>query len=228
MRCDPPLTFRSTGPGEIHMIGTAAGPVGGDHLALDVTVRDRSTLSMRSVAASMVFPGPSKLPSRTEVNLGIGEDASLSWLPEPTVLVRGGDHVADTTITLASTASLVWREELVLGRWGETSGSVQQKLRVVRGGRVLVHLGMRLGPRWAESFGPAGVAGALVVASMVIVGPSARDALADAASRNDDGVRPDNVSWHSFPVADDAVVIQALGPSLERVRAALDAVTTRT
>jgi urease accessory protein len=227
MRCDPPLTFRSTGPGEIHMIGTAAGPVGGDHLTLDMTVRDRSTLSMRSVAASMVFPGPAKLPSCTEVNLDVGDDGSLSWLPEPTVLVRGCHHVADTTITLASTASLVWREELILGRWGETSGSVQQKLRVTRGGRVLVHLGMRLGPRWPESFGPAGVADALVVASMVMVGPSALDALAAAMPSYYDG-HNDDVSWHSFPVADDAVIIQALGPSLERVRHALDGVTATT
>jgi urease accessory protein len=224
MRCDPPLTFRSTGPGEIHMIGTAAGPVGGDHLTLDVTVAARSTLSMRSVAASMVFPGPSKLPSRTEVNLDVGNDGSLSWLPEPMVLVRACDHVADTTITLASTASLVWREELILGRWGETSGSVQQQLRLTRSGRVLVHLGMRLGPRWPESFGPAGVADALVVASMVMVGPSALDALA-AAHREGDSTRHDDVTWHSFPVADDAVVIQALGPSLEGVRNALDGVT---
>lgn len=209
------------------MIGTAAGPVGGDHLTLDVQVSTRSTLSLRSVAASMVFPGPSKLSSRTEVNIDVAHDGSLSWLPEPTVLVRGCDHVADTTIALASTTSLVWREELVLGRWGETSGSVQQHLRVTRAGRVMVHLGMRLGPRWPESFGPAGVADALVVASMVMVGPPALGALA-APPRRDDGVHHDDVSWQSFAVDDDAMVIQALGPSIERVRTALDAVAART
>ncbi|MGE0307487.1 MAG: urease accessory protein UreD [Acidimicrobiia bacterium] len=208
------------------MIGTAAGPVGGDHLTLDVQVRAQSQLTVRSVAASMVFPGPSKLPSRTEVNIDVGPGATLTWQPEATVLVRGCDHIADTTITLASTASLVWREELILGRWGETSGSVQQKLRVTRGGQVLIHLGMRLGPRWPESFGPAGVADALVVASMVIAGPSALDALA-AAHRDDDSMHHDDVAWHSFPVADDAVVMQVLGPSLERVRRALDGVTAR-
>jgi urease accessory protein len=207
------LTFRSTGPGEIHLVGSAAGPLGGDHLRLDIALADRSSLRVRSVAATMVYPGRVSGDSHSDIHVDIDAQSSLTWAPEPTVLVRGCVHRQSVTINLSSGSHLVWRDEFVLGRWGEVSGSVSQQLRIVRDGRALVHNGLRLGPRWPHADGPAVLANARVVSTTVLVGqPACTENLGDEMF--------DDVLWQRFVLDDDAVMVQAVGSNLERVRQA--------
>ena len=123
LRSDPPFTFRQTGD-VLSWVGTAAGPVGGDELSLTVDVAAGASLTLRSVAASLVHPGPTGLPSRTVLRARV--DGSLRWQPRPAVLVRGCDHHADTEVDLGEGAVLLWREEVVLGRHGEETGSLHQ------------------------------------------------------------------------------------------------------
>ncbi len=49
----------------------------------------------------------------------VGEGAVLRWLPEQLVPVRGCRHVLRCDVQLAPTASVLWREEVILGRTGE-------------------------------------------------------------------------------------------------------------
>src|SRR3954464_10591869 len=58
LRSDPPLTLRQTGPTQVHLVSTGAGPLGGDRLRLAVDVAPGTTLDVRSVAATLVLPGP--------------------------------------------------------------------------------------------------------------------------------------------------------------------------
>ncbi|MCU1484231.1 MAG: urease accessory protein UreD [Actinomycetia bacterium] len=169
LRSDPPFTFRQTGP-VLSWIGTAAGPVGGDELALDVVVGPGADLTLGSVAASLVHPGPTGAPSSTAVRVTVGPGGRLRWQPRPVVLVRGCDHHADTTVDLADGAALLWREEVVLGRHEEEPGSLRQRLVVDRAGRPLLRTELAVGPRWPASLGPAGTAGARAVGTVVAVG----------------------------------------------------------
>jgi urease accessory protein len=62
LRGEPPLLPRRTGVRPdgavvVHLVGGAAGPLGGDHLALDVEVRPGAVLEIRSVAATLALPG---------------------------------------------------------------------------------------------------------------------------------------------------------------------------
>jgi urease accessory protein len=171
LRSDPPLTLRDT-PQGLHLVGSGAGPLGGDDLHLDVRVGAGAELVVRSAAASLVQPGPSGAPSQLVVDVEVGEGGSLRWLAEPAVLVRGCDHRATVRVRLAEGASLLWRDELVLGRHGEGSGSVLQRLSVDVAGQPRLRNDLAVGPRWPGSQGPAGVDDAGAVGTLVVVGRS--------------------------------------------------------
>jgi urease accessory protein len=167
LRSAPPISLRETADG-LYLVASGAGPVGGDELQLDLDVRCGASLQVRSAAASMVLPGPSGRHSSLQVRAWVR--GSLRWEPEPTILVAGCDHRTTTTIDLAAGATLAWREVVVLGRHGEATGSLLQRLHVDRAGAPLLRTELPVGPRWPGSEGPAGTAGALAVSSLLVVG----------------------------------------------------------
>ncbi|MEZ5409030.1 MAG: urease accessory protein UreD [Acidimicrobiales bacterium] len=180
LRNDPPFTFRpmpdGPRPGGVVWVGTAAGPVGGDHLQLRVDVGPRAELRLTSVAASLVLPGPRGDTSHTATTVTAGDGARLWWCPEPTIVAAGADHRADTTVRLGDGVELVWVEEVVLGRHGETAGRLRSRLRIEgRAGAPLLCSGLDTGrPGWD---GPAGLAGCRAVAQVVLIGPPAASVL---------------------------------------------------
>lgn len=206
LRSDPPLTFRETSDG-LQWVGSAAAPVGGDDLALDVTVVAGASLRVGSVAASIAHPGPTGAPSSSRIEAVV--DGSLTWAPQPTVLVRGCDHRSTTTIRLGGDASLVWREEVILGRHEEEPGSIRQRLDVERAGRPLVRTELAVGPRWAGSLGPAGTAGMRAVGSLLVVGAAMGHAVEGARA----AVQQLDL---------DAVLVTVLAPTASALRVALD------
>jgi urease accessory protein len=173
LRSAPPLTLRAAGGDLVHLVGSTAGPLGGDDLHLAVTVRADASLTVRSVAASVVLPGPTGAPSILDVAADVGPGATLRWLPEPTVVVRGCDHRSTTVVRLSPDARLVWREVVVLGRHDEPPGSLLQRLRVDLGGRPLIRNDLAVGPRWPASLGPGGLGGAGAVGTALVVGDDA-------------------------------------------------------
>jgi urease accessory protein len=205
LRSEPPLTFRPTAEGTAHLVGTAAGPLGGDDLRLDVVVGAGATVRLRGVAASLAQPGPRGDPSHLVTDVEVAEGGDLDWSPEPTVLVRGCDHRTDTTIRLAACARLAWREVVVLGRHAEAPGSIRQRLVVDVAGRPLLRHELAVGPRWPGSLGPAGIGDARAVGTLLVVGP-------DAAEVGASFDPPPAVRAAGLPLAEQACVITVLGP----------------
>lgn len=169
MRSAPPLTLRATIDG-VHLVGSGAGPLGGDRLRLGIRVGPGARLRLASVAATMVQPGPHGGESHFVVAVDLEEEARLDLRPQPAILVRGCDHHATTRVRMAAGSTLVWRDEVVLGRHGEDGGSALQRLDVELGGRALLRTETALGGRWPGASGPAGVAAARVVGSLLLVG----------------------------------------------------------
>ena len=215
LRSDPPVALRPAG-GTVYLAASAAGPIGGDTVHLDVTVGAGADLEVRAVAASIALPGPCPGSSAAMTSACVGGGAELRWLVEPTVLVRGCDHRVDTRVDLAAGASLVWREEVVLGRSGEAAGSVLQRLRIDRSGRPLVRTAHALGPRWPGSAGPAGTGGHRAVGTLTIVG--------SAAWRLAPPVAVGAALVAASEVAEDAVVVSAVAPTARMLRDTLDLV----
>ena len=237
LRSDPPLTLRATSGDVVHLVGSAAGPVGGDELHLSVAVGAGGRLTVRSVAATVALPGVDGASSTLAVDVTVREDARLHWLPEPTIVARGCDHRASTQIVLAPRAELVWREVVVLGRHGEPGGSLLQRLRVDVAGRPLVRNDLAVGPRWPASLGPAGIGEARTVATALVVGPAAERVRAPAegnatgpsssrlvGARRGPAGRHDGVRVAALPLADQGTLITALAPHARAAMSALDAV----
>ncbi len=170
---EAPLLPRLTGPEQVHLVGGAAGPLGGDRLRLEVTVADGARLTMRTVAATVALRGCGQ--SVLEVAVRVGRDASLRWLPEPLIAAAGCDHRVVSTVELDAGARLVWREELILGRHGESPGDVSTALRVRLDGVPLVHQELAAGPRSDGWAGAAVLGDERTVGSLLLVNPEPPD-----------------------------------------------------
>lgn len=178
----------------VHLVGGAAGPLGGDTLALDIVVGPRAHLVVRGVAATLALPGAGGEPARLSVRATIGPGACLDWAPEPTIVAHRARLELDTEIEVESPSAgtlLRWCEELVLGRSGETPGQVTARTRAVVAGRpVLDHATTAGGPPGPWD-GPGGLAGHRWLGTALYVGGSAARAPAtppagpDASSAGD-------------------------------------------
>ena len=217
LRSDPPVALWPAA-GALYLAASAGGPVGGDVVDLALTVRAGAALEVRSVGATLALPGPAPAPSVAAVTASVAAGAELRWRVEPSVLARGSDHRTDTRVDRAAGASLVWREEAVLGRSGEVGGSVLQRLRVDRAGRPLLRTEHAAGPRWPGSTGPAGTGGHRALGTAVVVGPAARLVAAAAV--------PDSAGGGAVTaraeLAADAVMVIALAPTALALHRALD------
>lgn len=147
-----PLLLRVTDQADdaltVHLVGGAAGPLGGDRLSTRVDVGAAAHLRVRSVAASLAQPG--SLPgaaSEARVAVDVASNGMLDWHPQPLVSVAGSNHVQHTTVDLADeTSSLWWVDEVVLGRHGEPGGRLTVHQRFTVAGRPILHHTLRFGP----------------------------------------------------------------------------------
>lgn len=173
VRSSPPLALRFAA-GSLWMVGTAAGPLAGDRLALRIKVRRGASLTLRSVAASVALGGCGDDHSELRVEAEVEAGGELCWLPEPTIAASGCHHRAVARICLAADARLVWRDELILGRHGEGPGQLASRIEVEADGFPLVRQELRVGrgaPGWQ---GPAVAAGAGTLGVVVVVEPGRR------------------------------------------------------
>jgi urease accessory protein len=226
LRCAPPLTLRNT-PDGLYLVGTTAGPIGGDRTRLNLDVGDGAELVVRSAAAQILLPGPQLGPSTATVVVSVGRGARLRWEPEPVIAVRRADHRMATELVVGEDADVVWREEIVLGRAGEESGSVQVRFRVTYQGRPLLHNEVVVGPGWPGADGPAGVGAARVLGTVLLVGAPARRLLSlppvvGPALPGLPGVaQVTGVRAVGLQLGADAVIVSALGDRWESLHAVL-------
>jgi urease accessory protein len=173
LRGEPPLLLRQTGPQTVHLVGGAAGPLGGDELQLDIEVGPGATLFVRTVAASIALPGPK--PSRMQVNAVVGAGGSLYWLPEQLVAASKCRHAAVSNVDVANGASLIWRDELICGRHGEATGEATMRLSATYAGRPLLRQTLAVGLHdWASPavLGGASSTGSLLQVNGELCGPA--------------------------------------------------------
>lgn len=214
LRSQAPLVMRRT-PDAVYVVGGAAGPIGGDSLDLRIEVRDGAVLVVRTAAAAVALPGLDGLESVLTVTATVGAGARLVYLPEPVVVTAGSRHATDIRITLAEGASLLLRDELILGRHGESGGCARTGLRVDYAGRALLRQSLEISGTDAASLGPAILAGHRGVGSLLMAGPSVA-----AAGPSDE---PELASGATPAVA----VMRLAGPGVLVTALADDAVTLR-
>ncbi|MBT2439115.1 urease accessory protein UreD [Streptomyces sp. ISL-36] len=207
---------RATGPyTRVTVVGAMSAPLGGDRLAVETEVRDGARLLVDSAAATVALPGRGDEPAVYDIRLTVGEDATLRWLPEQLVSARGSDLRMRTTVELAGTARLVLREEQVLGRHGEETGTLTTRLTVRRAGRPLLDQELAYGPGAPGGWdGGAVLAGHRAVGQLLVVDPRFEAK----------PVEPLLFADHAAlaPLAGPAALVTAVAPDALHLRRVLD------
>jgi urease accessory protein len=164
MRSEPPLLVRhtpsATGPATVHLLGGAAGPLGGDELRLEIVVGERARLHIVGIAASVALPARSGASSRMTVTARVARGGELHWLPEQLIAAHGCHHAAMSNVELAEEASLLWREELICGRHEEEPGDITVSTSVTYAGKPLLRQALQVGPAAVHWAGPGVLGGA--------------------------------------------------------------------
>jgi urease accessory protein len=214
-----PLVLRRTASA-VYMVGGAAGPIGGDELRLRITVGAGAFLLLRTAAASIALPGLDGHESVLRVSASVAAGGRLEYLPEPVVVAAGARHATLISVTLAAGASLMLRDELLLGRHGEAGGATRSVLRVDYGGRPLLRQSLAVSGTDPASLGPAVLSGHRAVGSLLLVNQLADGTRAGYAGADGDSERAGRATPERavMPLAGPGVLVTAL---------AHDAVTLR-
>ncbi len=219
LRGEPPLLLRQTHPerpgvATVHLVGGAAGPLGGDDLRLSIVVRPGAALCLRTSAASIALPARSGAASRTVVSASVGAGATLWYLPEQ--LIAGGScrHAALSTVELDDGASLLWREELICGRHNESPGDATITTQVNYAGRPLLRQSLAIGPD-APGWADAGVLGGARATGSLLCVPAVPDGDARPAVLGETAVR--------VPLAGPGWLTTATAPDAHTLRKYLSA-----
>ncbi|MFE6861131.1 urease accessory protein UreD [Nocardia sp. NPDC057668] len=165
------LAARHTGPDTVHLIGTAATPLGGDELDISIVVGAGARLIVRSVAATIALPGRHTRKSVAHWRFEVGADGDLDFDPEPTVVAGGAEHETFTTVSLGENARLRLRERVQIGRIGETHGHWSGELHADIGATPLLRHRLELG---ADAVTDDALSGPRALES-VLTYPDARD-----------------------------------------------------
>ncbi|AWK08219.1 urease accessory protein UreD [Streptomyces spongiicola] len=157
---------------KVGIIGAMSAPLGGDRLAIDVTVGDRAALTVTTAAATLALRGPTSAPAHYDVRITAGEHSGLRWLPQPLISSAGSNLRQTYTVELAATSRLLLREEQLLGRADEEPGHLVSRLLVHRAGRPLLDQQTAYGdpePGWD---GPAVLHEHRAVGQLLLVRPN--------------------------------------------------------
>jgi len=175
LRGESPLLLRQTHTDgrlcTVHLVGGAAAPIGGDELRLDIEVGQDAALCLRSVAATLVLPGPGGARSQFVIVATVAGGGTLHWLPEPTIAAADSRHTTRATIELDEGAALLWRDELICGRHGEPTGQATVTTSARYAGKPLLHQTLAVGPGADGWAGPAVLGGAKATGSLLHVHP---------------------------------------------------------
>ncbi|WP_232292744.1 urease accessory protein UreD [Saccharopolyspora erythraea] len=157
-----------------------SAPLGGDRLAIDVSVEAGAQLEITTAAATLALRGATTDHATYDVTLTVGEQATLYWLPQPLISTRGSNLRQTYTVDLAPTARLILREELILGRAHEPPGDLSSHLTVHRDGRPLLAQHTTFGSTAPGWDGPAVLGEHRATGQILIVDP----AFANAPARH--------------------------------------------
>lgn len=180
LESEGPLALRRTrattpGSARVTVVGAMSAPLGGDRLAIEVRAEPGARLTVDAAAATVALPGPrpDAGPAHYGVLLEVGDGADLHWLPEQLISAHGSDLIMRTAVELAPGARLMLREEQILGRHGETPGTLISRLTVRRAGRPLLDQQVAYGPGAPGGWdGPAVLGGHRSVGQLLLVDPA--------------------------------------------------------
>jgi urease accessory protein len=190
---------------EAVLINTAGGVAGGDRFDLDIAAGEGSCLVVTTAAAEKVYRtlGPD---SMIDVKLAVGAGATLSWLPQETILFDRARMSRSIDVTLAPDARLFLAEAIVFGRSGMgeavEEGALFDRWRVRQGGKLVYAETVRLDGAIASRLAEPAVAKGGVAIATVLIAPGDDAVVSAVRSLQDEFLGEVGVSaWNGIAVA---------------------------
>lgn len=143
IECVGGIAARSTEPNTVHLVSTAATPLGGDTIALRVIVEPGARLCVRSAAATVTLPGRGTAESTAHWHLEAAGHLDID--PEPTVVAGGSRHTTTTRLSVDASGRVRMRERVQIGRTDERQGFWSGSLHADVDGRPLLRHRIELG-----------------------------------------------------------------------------------
>ena len=118
-------------PGVVRVALVAAGALllAGDEVRIEVAVSGPVRVEIVETAGTVAY-GMRGGRARWDVDINLSDGASLQWYAEPFVVSADADVTRTTTARLATGCTANLRESLILGRQGETGGTLRTTTRV--------------------------------------------------------------------------------------------------
>ncbi len=138
IRAHGSLAVRRTGPARVHLVGAAAGPLGGDLVRIRLRVGAGAALAVRSAAATIALPGRDGGVGRLVLETEIEDRGLLECALEPLVVCREAVVHSRTRVGLAGSGRLQLVGQVVLGRHGEQGGRWTGRITVDRDGHPVL------------------------------------------------------------------------------------------
>lgn len=127
---------------EVVFLNTSGGLTGGDHLAYALELGPGTSATATTQTAERAYAAGAG-QARVEVRLQVGANGHLDWLPQETILFDGASLTRETLVELATGASCLLLDAVILGRaaMGETIARTRfSDRRIVRQDGRLIHL----------------------------------------------------------------------------------------
>lgn len=168
-------------PPEAVIINTAGGLTGGDRLTIDVTVQSGGVATVTTQACERIYRSLGT-DAHVDTRLTAGEDATLHWLPQETILFDQARLRRRLDIELHLQSRFLAIEGIVFGRraMGETvhEAAFRDNWRVRRSGKLIFADGARFnGNASAILSRPALLGGNRAYATLLMVDPTAEERL---------------------------------------------------
>lgn len=207
----------------VYLLHPPGGMVGGDELAVDVSVAAGAHALLTTPAAGKVYR-TNGAPVRQAQRLRVADGGTLEWLPQETILYDGARATLDTRIELARGARFIGVEAICFGLPARCAlfahGHCRQVFEIVRDGRPLLIERARYDAGGDVGTAHWGLGGAGVVALAVTVPAPATDAV-DAVRVRAAEAPDGDLGAVTVLGEGDAMVARYLGRDAERARAFL-------
>ena len=101
---------------EAVLINTAGGIADGDILHYNISLHDKCSLTVTSQTAERVYGAVNEKPANMTINLLLGEDCLLQWLPQEMILFNQSRIKRYLNIAMHPTSRLIMCESVIFGR----------------------------------------------------------------------------------------------------------------
>jgi urease accessory protein len=206
------------------VVNMSGGLVGGDLLELRLTLGAKAEALVTTQAAEKLYRSTGA-DCRVRMDVTVGENAWLEWLPQETIIFDGARLRQRTALRVAGTARALAGEVLVFGRVarGEhlTHGLIHDEWQVYRENRLVwadsLHLDGDLAAKLAS---PAGFRGNKAAATFIYAGQDAQQWLESARRLIDqDKTEPPFIhKWTGISCIGSLLVARWLGNDAAVVR----------